>query len=121
MLKYTYRSTLNKPTMQTATTTQKAREIASLYMANQFVDWLLENPITERQLLCWMAAQDVQGWLPISRIYKDFIQSGEHLAEYLSDNHDNCAALMRWVKHCSDARWPGVVGLYDSFIDWVAV
>jgi hypothetical protein len=107
--------------MQTATTTQKAREIASLYMAGQFVDWLLESPIAERQLLCWMAAQDVQGWLPISRIYRDFTESGSpYLAEYLSNNLDNCAALMRWVKHCSDASWTGVDGLYDQFVDWVA-
>lgn len=90
-------------------------------LLEEFTRYLSASPLTERQLLCWMAAQDVQGWLPISRIYRDFTESGANLAEYLSNNLDNCAALMRWVKHCSDARWAGVAGLYDSFIDWVAV
>jgi len=107
--------------MQTATTAQKAREIASLYMANQFVDWLLENPITERQLLCWMAAQDVQGWLPISRIYRQFINSPERdcLLDFLIENDPECLTLLRWLKACSEGHWVGVDGVYEQFIDWL--
>ena len=89
-------------------------------LAADFIAWLDSSPITQRQIVCWMADQDIAGWLPISRIYRDFNKSSRNLTDYLRKNRDNCIALARWVKHCSDARWTGVDGLYDQFVDWVA-
>ena len=91
-----------------------------LALTEHFIDWLDSSPIAQRQIVCWMAAQDIAGWLPISRIYRDFNKSSRNLTDYLRKNRDNCITLARWVKHCSDASWTGVDGLYDQFVDWVA-
>lgn len=94
----------------------------SSILSEDFAAWLSAHPLIQGQIGRWMSGMNDQGWLPVSRVYQDYIASPQYesLADYLTDDDTACLTIARWVKHCSDAHWPGVDGLYDQFVDWVA-
>lgn len=91
-------------------------------LSEDFARWLSENELIQGQIGRWMSSMYDQGWVPVSRVYQDYIASPQYetLANYLTDDDAACLTIARWVKHCSDAHWAGVDGLYDQFVDWVA-
>ena len=97
-------------------------DLASSMLSEDFAAWLSAHPLIQGQIGRWMSSMNDQGWMPISRVYRDYIGSPQYdtLADYLTDSEQECLTVARWVKHCSDAHWPGVDGLYDQFVDWVA-
>ena len=97
-------------------------DLVSSILIENFTGWLSTHPLIQGQVGRWMSSMNDQGWLPVSRVYQDYIASPQYesLADYLTDSEPECLTIARWVKHCSDAHWVGVDGLYDQFVDWVA-
>jgi hypothetical protein len=104
-----------------AGTLEKVSSMLSM-LSEDFAHWLSAHPLIQGQIGRWMSSMNDQGWLPISRVYRDYIASPQYgsLADYLTDSEQECLTIARWVKHCSEAHWAGVDGLYDQFVDWVA-
>jgi hypothetical protein len=97
-------------------------DLVSSILIENFTGWLSTHPLIQGQIGRWMSSMNDQGWLPVSRVYQDYIASPQYgsLADYLTDSEQECLTIARWVKHCSDAHWAGIDGLYDQFVDWVA-
>lgn len=94
----------------------------SSILSEDFTDWLYKHELTQRQIARWMGNMHDQGWAPVNRIYRDFTASPHYadLDDYLKDNKAACLTLLRWIKACSEAHWPGIDGVYDQFVNWVA-
>ena len=97
-------------------------DLVSSILIENFTGWLSTHPLIQGQIGRWMSSMNDQGWMPISRVYRDYIGSPQYdtLADYLTDSEQECLTIARWVKACSEAHWPGLGGVYDQFVDWVA-
>lgn len=106
-------------------TEHRARKLNAEVLAGERVDdfavWLNRNPEIQAQITRWMCSLYEQQWLPISRIYRQFINSPERdcLLDFLIENDPECLTLLRWLKACSEGHWVGVDGVYEQFIDWL--
>lgn len=91
-------------------------------LSEDFARWLSENELIQGRIGRWMASMNDLGWMPISRVYTDYVNATQYdtLADYLADRERECLTVARWVKSCSKADWAGIDGLYDKFVDWVA-
>jgi len=103
----------------------RARTLTAEVLAGKrladFICWLDKNPLIEAQITRWMAGLHEQQWLPISRIYRQFINSPERdcLVDFLNENDAECMTVLRWLKACSEGNWAGIDGVYEQFFYWL--
>jgi hypothetical protein len=97
-------------------------DLASSILSEDFARWLSTHPLIQGQIGRWMSSMNDQGWLPVSRVYQDYIASPQYetLADYLTDDDAACLTIARWIKLCSQGGWAGLDGVYAQFVEWVA-
>ena len=63
-------------------------DLVSSILIENFTGWLSTHPLIQGQVGRWMSSMNDQGWLPVSRVYQDYIASPQYesLADYLTDS-----------------------------------